>query len=472
MDYQEFVDTIIPETCVISVERFRDGSYGNIRIEAGNKAYIESLEGENETSRHMLNRKFVPGSDYQCYLPQDMKFEDACYRCAILKQPSHAYVRPEHFDMWMDISLLPLESDPQKPNIGYCTYTIKKAQEANAKVMANLSRETAAEVLNTCIKLRGADDFETAVRDVMGDISRICDSRHCCLLLIDFERCKCTMLGQAFSNTARRIPMKHWEDESHYRLVLSWANLVEGNNCLIVKNQEEMEIIREKNPEWYESLQRATVNSLVLFPLKAGGELLGYIWATNFETNNAARIKETLELTTFFLASEIANYQLLMKLHTMSTIDMLTGVFNRNALDDKMDELRKTEDDEIKSVGVVFADLNGLKRVNDIDGHRAGDLLLKNAAMALLNIFVGGDIFRAGGDEFIVILVGATPADLKEKAEKLKANTDQDGKVSFAVGYSYQEDCRKVREAMEAADELMYQDKQQYYLAHPTLRRN
>ena len=470
MDFQKFVDTIIPETCVISVEKFDDGSYGNIRIVVGNKAYIESIEGDNDTSKHMLTRQFIPGSDYQRYFPQDLRFEDACYRAAILKQPAHVYVHPDHFDAWMDVSLLPLQTDEDESDIGYCSYTIKVAQEANAKVMANLSRETAAEVLNTCIKLRGADDFEAAVRDVMGDIGRICESRHCCLLLIDFEQRKCTMLGQAYSNTARRIPMKHWEDESHYRLVLSWANLVEGNNCLIVKNEEDMEYVKEKNPEWYASLQKASVNSLVLFPLKTGGELLGYIWATNFETNNAARIKETLELTTFFLASEIANYQLLMKLHTMSTIDMLTGVFNRNALDDKMDELQKAE--EVIPVGVVFADLNALKRVNDVEGHRAGDLLLKNAAMALLNVFVGDDVFRAGGDEFMVILVGTTEKQLREKAEQLRQSTDREGKVSFAVGYSYREDCRKIREAMEEADEQMYLDKQKYYLAHPKLKRD
>ena len=121
---------------------------------------------------------------------------------------------------------------------------------------------------------------------------------------------------------------------------------------------------------------------------------------------------------------------------------------------------------------MVFADLNALKRVNDVEGHRAGDLLLKNAAMALLNVFVGDDVFRAGGDEFMVILVGTTEKQLREKAEQLRQSTDREGKVSFAVGYSYREDCRKIREAMEEADERMYLDKQKYYLAHPKLKRD
>ena len=51
---------------------------------------------------------------------------------------------------------------------------------------------------------------------------------------------------------------------------------------------------------------------------------------------------------------------------------------------------------------MVFADLNGLKRINDCDGHQAGDLLLKNASMALQNAFIGDEIYRAGGDEFLI----------------------------------------------------------------------
>ena len=88
MDLQKFVDGFELTTCIISVERFPDGSYGNIRIVAGNKAYIDSIEDpRNGAAAHMLDNKFIPGSPYERYIPKDLNFEQTCYRCAFLKGP-------------------------------------------------------------------------------------------------------------------------------------------------------------------------------------------------------------------------------------------------------------------------------------------------------------------------------------------------------------------------------------------------
>jgi diguanylate cyclase (GGDEF)-like protein len=363
--------------------------------------------------------------------------------------------------------MTPLVSD--RDDMGYCMYSMDLAEERNARVMANLSQETAADVLTTCIKLRGTDDFVSTVNDVMADIRRICDARHVCLLLVDYATRSCSMLAQAYADSARKVSMNHWQDEEHFNLVVTWSAILAESSCLIVKNEEDMAPIKEKNPGWYESLHRASVDSIVLFPLKIGGNLLGYIWATNFEIKNTLRIKETLELTTFFLASEISNYQLLTRLHRLSTVDMLTAVLNRNAMNNRVDILSTVTEDEVKPVGVVFADLNGLKRMNDKEGHQAGDLLLKNAAMALQNVFVGDEIYRAGGDEFLLILPDTTKDDMEDKILRLRNIAASYGNVSFAVGASYKEDCRKVREALHEADEAMYADKRLFYQNHPEL---
>ena len=57
-----------------------------------------------------------------------------------------------------------------------------------------------------------------------------------------------------------------------------------------------------------------------------------------------------------------------------------------------------------ENYAVVFADLNGLKRVNDEKGHNAGDRLLRTASAKLSQVFCDCDIYRAGGDEFMLIL--------------------------------------------------------------------
>ena len=213
------------------------------------------------------------------------------------------------------------------------------------------------------------------------------------------------------------------------------------------------------------------VESIVLFPLRSNDENLGYIWACNFDVDNTVKIKETLELTTFFVGSEIANQRLVKRLQILSSIDMLTGVLNRNEMNNRIDALRKSGSDELKGLGIVFADLNGLKRVNDTQGHAAGDLLIKNGANLLQNVFVGDEIYRAGGDEFMVLLSFTTEDKIVEKINKTKKLSRHYDNVSFAIGYCYQNDLGDITEALKTADERMYADKEQFYKEHPELKR-
>ncbi|MCR4960315.1 MAG: sensor domain-containing diguanylate cyclase [Lachnospiraceae bacterium] len=338
-------------------------------------------------------------------------------------------------------------------------------------VISSLSKETALEVLNTCIKLRGSEDFESTVRDVVNDIRRICDARHVCLLMIDYSKRSCYMLAQAYRESAKRFSMNHWQDEEHFLLVETWAEVIGDHSCLIIRNEEDMLPVKEKNLAWYESLHRATVESIVLFPLKAGGELIGYIWATNFDVNNTDQIKDTLKLTTFFLASEIYDYQAINRLRRISTIDELTGVMNRNAMNNRVDQLHSGKGIEECSIGVVFADLNGLKTVNDLEGHQAGDLMLKNAAMALQNVFIGCEIYRAGGDEFAIFIPNAKEADVAMKIIALRNISATYNNVKFAIGTCIEPDRRNILDALRKADKAMYEDKELFYQTHPEAKR-
>ena len=158
------------------------------------------------------------------------------------------------------------------------------------------------------------------------------------------------------------------------------------------------------------------------------------------------------------------------RLKILSSIDMLTGVMNRNEMNNRVDALR-SGDSALRGLGIVFADLNGLKRVNDNEGHDAGDLLIKNAAMVLQNVFIGDQIFRAGGDEFMVLMTFTTEDAIMQKIDKAKKLSKKYGNVSFALGYSYQNDASDITGALKLADQKMYEDKAKYYLEHPEFMR-
>lgn len=467
MDFQKVVDSMHAMTCVVSVEKLEGGNHGKLRIVAGNRAYIDSIEKPQE-GIYMLKDRFVPNSEYTDYLPRDLNFEDFCYRAAVEKKCLHSYVHPDRFDVWFNMTFLPLSEEDG--NICYCTYTMEINAKADTARLSNVDSDTAASVLETTIKLRGTTDFNNTMKDIIKDIRDLCEAEHCCILLMDDIERKCEVLCEAFAPGSKLHSMERYADDGFYEIAETWEETIAGSNCIIAKNEADMDVIKERNPVWYRSVTSAGAENIVLFPLKSRDTLLGYIWVVNFNPENAQKIKETLELTTFILASEIANYLLLDRLKILSSRDMLTGVNNRNEMNNLVDELCKGEDDA-SSVGVAFADLNGLKNVNDAEGHPAGDRLLKDAASALREVFDDECIFRAGGDEFSIIIRNITEDELNEKVERLREVSRKYDKVIFAVGCSVVSDEKEIRSALRKADERMYADKERFYAKHPEKRR-
>ena len=470
MDLQQFVDQIEAMTCIMSVEEKEDGSCGEIRIVTGNKAYIDSIENPDPNVPQLNTTCFVPDSLYERYFPKDLNFEMFCYNCAVRKKPLHTYVHPERFDFWFDIYMLPVG---REGNIHYCTYTQEVSQQAETGKMAGISQEIAQSVLSTCIKLRGVKDeseFERTMNSVILDLRDLCKAKNCVALLVDSRQKSCRILSEAIETSDELDNLRKEMMPDFYNVALSWLDTIGGSNCLIVKDRAGMEYVRERNPVWYESLMKSRVQSLVIFPLKSGDELIGYIWATNFDTVHTLRIKETLELSTYFIASELANYILLSRLRELSTMDMLTGIMNRNEMNNRIDELREGRI-RIDRLGVVFADLNGLKRVNDRYGHEEGDSMLKNGTAVLRQVFAGDEIYRAGGDEFLILTRGTGEEELEKKCAEIKRLASGYRHVSFAVGCCVIPDSGDIREALKKADERMYRDKERYYHSDPGLRR-
>ncbi len=470
MDFQKFVDGFHPMTCVMSVENLGNGKWGEIRIVCGNKAYIDSIENMPDMPE-AFSKKFIPNSLYQDYFPQDPNFELFLYGSAVQKKPMHSYVHPERFDFWFNLFSMPLDADDGK--LCYCTYTQEVTHDVDSERMSNISHDTATEVLNTCIKLRGTTDFKKTLNEVIKDIRLICDADYCGLLGMNALTQECTLLGENIDESFRATKYKaDWFNPEFYQIAKTWEDVLDGSNCIIYRSPDEMDFIKEKSQIWYDSLKEANVESLVLFPLKVGYELIGYIWANNFDTKKTLHIKETLEITTFFLASEISSYQMFDRFRILSTVDLLTGVLNRNEMNNRVMQLGIDERPGRKNIGIVFADLNGLKRMNDDNGHSAGDKLIKDAAAILKEVFTEGEIYRAGGDEFMMLLRGTNMAELEEYEKQIKEKAAATENVSFAVGLCVEEDSQKIYDAMKTADVNMYEDKKKFYDEHPEIKRH
>lgn len=461
MDIQRFIDDINKTACVLSVRKLPDGSFGDIRIETGNSAYIDSVK----ITPGMKETEFIPGEPYTRYLQEDLNFEDFTVRSAVNGRLLHSCVHADRFDFWINSSWLPMGSDEK--DVYYCCYAMEIMHHASAEIMTSYSPDITSGVLNTCVKLHRTDDFIRAMSDAVKDIRKISGAQKCGILLVDHASKECMIIGENGALSSEQTAIAESMGRSLYETALAWKDDIAGSDCLILKDEKTLEVIKERDPAWYSSLKKFAVNSLVLFALRNNDQSVGFIWATNFNTEDVLRIKETLELSSFFIADVAANHSLLRRLEVMSSIDMLTQLKNRNAMNNRVDSFVTGESRYPDSLGIVFADLNGLKAVNDNGGHEAGDRLLRRASEMLMSAFNGYEIYRAGGDEFMVICASVTQNELEERVKQLRVLSDSSDNVRFAVGFALESGDIDIHRAMILADERMYADKQEYYRRHP-----
>ncbi|MCV7370516.1 diguanylate cyclase [Mycolicibacterium duvalii] len=152
-----------------------------------------------------------------------------------------------------------------------------------------------------------------------------------------------------------------------------------------------------------------------------------------------------------------------------ATHDWLTGLPNRvHALNLAAAALVGTGDDRLAAV--LFLDLNGMKAVNDCHGHPTGDDVLRIAAQRMRAAVRPQDLVaRIGGDEFVVLMMGALSADeLEAIVERLKAGLAEDisvGSKHLRIGVSVgvtrlsDDDGRSLAEVLRDADTAMYRAK-------------
>jgi diguanylate cyclase (GGDEF)-like protein len=107
-----------------------------------------------------------------------------------------------------------------------------------------------------------------------------------------------------------------------------------------------------------------------------------------------------------------------------STLDPLTGLFNRNALEQRLSEIdeRRCKHGESQPHAMLLCDLDHFKRVNDRLGHAAGDTVLQEVAYTMRAALRAGDsIYRIGGEEILVVLPGASREDAIGVSERLRS---------------------------------------------------
>ncbi|MBR4555280.1 MAG: GGDEF domain-containing protein [Ruminococcus sp.] len=467
MDYQSWIENIEGWASLYSFDILPDGSFSEIKLMAYNRQNVFMAQLGPDAP------EFYPGIPYRMYFT-DLNFESFVYRSAGKHEPLYSYVNAR--GGWLKGFYLPVtepgsisaEAAAARNDDGsrtvYCLYIATFSPEADSDSMTQRSTEVSNSVMNISIRLHENQDFFQSMAAAVEEIKGVCGAEKCSVYTVDKTSRKCFLINETgiqsdyletFAGEMGRTPIEIAEQ---------WEKDLALSDCLLLND---LDVIRERDPVWYGSLCRHGIRNIILYAVRFKQMLVGFIWAANYDTSRMMQIKETLELTSFVTAAFIVNYQLVSRLEEKSTIDLLTQVNNRNAMNDRVDALVSGEEALPERIGIVYADLNGLKIVNDTEGHSAGDRLLRRSASILKLAFGDYEIYRAGGDEFVVFCPGITAEKLDEQVAQLRALSDSTADVSFAVGSKFCSGEYDIIKVMVDADGAMYKDKQEYYKQHP-----
>jgi diguanylate cyclase (GGDEF)-like protein len=150
-----------------------------------------------------------------------------------------------------------------------------------------------------------------------------------------------------------------------------------------------------------------------------------------------------------------------------AVIDQLTGMLNRTALGARTHELAQQSGVTGEPVGVIIADLDHFKRVNDTRGHAVGDMVLKDVAYLLRKQLRAFDLaYRLGGEEFLILVPGSDIVHTAELADRLREGIAADPvgegltvTISLGVGASQQNERFDYSAVFADADAALYRAK-------------
>jgi diguanylate cyclase (GGDEF)-like protein len=188
----------------------------------------------------------------------------------------------------------------------------------------------------------------------------------------------------------------------------------------------------------------------------AAGEVLGYL----------VKPVRMADLSTAIALAQ-RRFAQMRTMESLSVTDELTGLYNRRGLLEMAEQQVKLARRQGRKLSLLFLDVDGLKRVNDTQGHPAGDRLLRATAEVLRRTFRGSDVLaRLGGDEYGVLVVdapGGCAAAVQRLLKNVDAyNADASASLSLSVGAIEMDPDSGVRieECLAKADARMYEQKQ------------
>ena len=374
------------------------------------------------------------------------------YQSAIMRQSVINRTFNTQFNKWFEFWAVPVYKK------GFCAFiihdvTAEKRREENHEITSNSNN-----LILDCAKVLSTSDFKRGIRATLKALGTKLKADR-----VYIVESKGGDLGDIYEWTDKKsgTGLPNRKDFERFDFFTMWDKQLLENRVVIVEDTKE---IIKKNKEVYEDVLQGTISRYIITAIQDKGETIGYLVADNFSLNLEINVAEVFETVSIFISEELRNYILGQEMQYMSSHDAMTNLRNRNAFTATLNMIEGMK----ISVGVCFADINGLKAINDEQGHDAGDEYIKEAGAIVESVFKKKYSYRIGGDEFVAIVPQVEKDYFEELVAKLRKKCR---KVSMAIGATWQENAENMEEMINTADKLMYNDKAEFYSLNNDRRR-
>lgn len=327
---------------------------------------------------------------------------------------------------------------------------ITENRRASEELQRKLLRE---ETLVECVKtLYENKDTERAINHLLSIIARYHCAERAYIFEIDEER---DVLNNTYEWCNEGVtPQIDFLQEVALEVIDRWMVRFErdGEFYITSVNGEV-----DKDSDEYKILQVQGIESLMAAPLRIDGKIVGFLGVDNPKVDTDTLL--LMQSVAAIVMDDIEKRKTMAKMYEFCYVDRLTTVGNRHAYTEYIRELEKKKS---TNLGIVFADINGLKVANDTYGHEYGDMLIKEVSQLLVECF-RENIYRIGGDEFVVFCVDVEQETFEAKVEQLRELQKGDKKNIVSIGSTWMEAYGNIEEQIAYADKLMYINKQEYY---------
>ena len=308
-----------------------------------------------------------------------------------------------------------------------------------------------ATMLNSCVgKLNSDTDIDVGINNLLATVNGYFQADRTYVFEIDPDR---DVLINTFESICGQEVSAQMDNlqEVPVSVIKVWMQNFRQGRPYYMSDLEQ-----ERGQPSYEMLKAQQVWRLLAVPLMKGGAMVGFLGVDNPRAHyDDATLLASIQ---FFVTNSLDRKKQQAYLEKLSYRDMLTGLYNRNRYIERLEAYKQVQDQQI---GAIYIDLNGLKKVNDEQGHRAGDELIVRAAGTIAGIFAE-DAYRVGGDEFVVILLDVSREEFARKSEQLRRQM-QENSVDASIGEVWQASTENLEDLLRLADENMYREKKRYY---------